>query len=442
MEVRHAGQTGAATRKCLTGEGVWATFSRMRKARPLLVASVLVLVCGCGMVGDPDAPLPVPTDARASWVVRHQLATEESVERVVRDARAAGLNTLIVQVRGRGDAWYQGGLEPVALALAGSTFDPLETLIDLAHDDGISVHAWVNVNLVFNPARPHGDPRHLVNRHPDWLSIPEPLARQLVRLPARHQEFRERLLEYVQARTDTLEGLYADPSNPAYRDHVVAVCRDIAARYDVDGIHLDYIRYPNAKWGYSRHALDRLRVQVDPELTAADRADMARRVADDPLAYARRYPVRWSAFRRGAVDSTVQAVAAGVRRTRPGLTISAAVIPDISEARDERLQAWPEWISRGWLDVVCPMNYATADQRQVFEERTRTAMAVARPGRVWMGIGSWRLSIDETISRIGFARAQGAQGVALFSHGALQGLPGAFQRLRSTVFAPPRPPAR
>ena len=418
------------TPQTLTRNRLWATFIRMMIGRTGAIALLLVILVGCGSTPKTNSAERAPGDVRATWVVRHLLTSQASVDRVVREASAGEINTLMVQVRGRGDAWYQGGIEPVAHPLRSTTFDPLEAIIEAAHRAGISVHAWVNVNLVYNPARPHNDPRHLVNRHPEWLCAPDSIARELVRLPPGHRSFREKLLSHVEAHAGAVEGLYADPLNPAYRDHVARVCRDIVSRYDVDGIHLDYIRYASASWGYSRFALELLRVEVDRELSAQDRADMAARVRADPLVYSRRYPVRWATLRRAAIDETVQSVSSSIRAVRPSISLSAAVIPDISEARDVRLQAWPGWIKRGWVDVICPMNYARADERALFDERARASVAAARPGSVWMGIGSWRLTVSESIDRARFSRRLGAAGVVLFSHGALQGIPEAFDALR------------
>src|SRR5688572_26220892 len=98
------------------------------------------------------APItPSGSEVRALWVVRTALTSSAAVEAMVRSARDAGFNTLIVQVRGRGDAYYVGGLEPRPPALAKHpTFDPLAEIIARARRAGLTVHAWVNVNLVAN----------------------------------------------------------------------------------------------------------------------------------------------------------------------------------------------------------------------------------------------------------------------------------------------------
>src|SRR5690606_11601612 len=89
------------------------------------------------------------SEVRALWVTRATLSSPEAIAQMVRDAKAGGFNTLIVQVRGRGDAYYRSGLEPRAEGIKGpATFDPLAEVLARAKRAGLAVHAWVNLNLV------------------------------------------------------------------------------------------------------------------------------------------------------------------------------------------------------------------------------------------------------------------------------------------------------
>ena len=99
----------------------------------------------------------------------------------VRSAHEHGFNTLLVQVRGRGDAYYIGGPEPRAAELhrQPSDFDPLATVLEAAHASGLRVHAWVNVNLVASAADVPTAREHLVHRHPEWLMVPRDIAQEL-----------------------------------------------------------------------------------------------------------------------------------------------------------------------------------------------------------------------------------------------------------------------
>ena len=112
----------------------------------LLGAAVVAVLCAPAMQGRTSSDSPgsriqsskVP-EFRAMWVLRTSLTSPERVTSLVRSARLHGFNTLLVQVRGRGDAYYRDGLEPLAADLARqpATFDPLASILTTARAHGI-----------------------------------------------------------------------------------------------------------------------------------------------------------------------------------------------------------------------------------------------------------------------------------------------------------------
>ena len=132
-----------------------------------------------------------PTELRGLWVVRSSLTSRASVAKMVEGAHAAGFNTLLVQVRGRGDAYFSGGIEPRAEALAvDPSFDPLGYTLQEAHARGMSVMAWVTVNLVASAHDLPRAPGHVVNRAPEWLMVPRALAQEMAGLDAAQPRLR------------------------------------------------------------------------------------------------------------------------------------------------------------------------------------------------------------------------------------------------------------
>src|SRR6478672_11308352 len=121
------------------------------------------------------------SETRALWVQRGSLTSRESIGALVKAARDHGFNTLLVQVRGRGDAYYLGGVEPRAPELLRQPdgFDPLATVLDLGHASGLRIHAWINVNLVSSAAELPSAREHLIYRHPAWLMVPRDIGQQL-----------------------------------------------------------------------------------------------------------------------------------------------------------------------------------------------------------------------------------------------------------------------
>jgi uncharacterized lipoprotein YddW (UPF0748 family) len=362
-------------------------------------------------------------EVRALWVQRGTITSPQSIHALVQSAKAAGFNTLLVQIRGRGDAFYMSGLEPRAVALSRQppTFDPLATILAEARPAGLRVHAWVNANLVAD-AEPSSAPAHVVRAHPEWLMVPRELALELSPVDPHAPEYLAALSRYARAHADRIEGLYSSPLVPAAADHTLKVIADIAARYAIDGIHLDYIRFPNAEFDYSPTAVAEFERYVRPRLTSAERRQYDARAKHEPLFYTQMLPQRWQEFRQAQLTNLVVRVRAAVKARRPAAMLSAAVIPDAQEAAAHRMQDWGGWLQRGLLDAVCPMAYTT--DPALFRSQIANVRRVAGENAVWAGIGAFQLSSLETVLNIRQARQIGVQGVVLFSYDNLVGLTG------------------
>jgi uncharacterized lipoprotein YddW (UPF0748 family) len=369
------------------------------------------LLASCAVTVAAQSP---SAEVRALWVQRGSLTSAPKIIAAVDTARDAGFNTLIVQVRGRGDAYYQSRHEPRAALLSGdSSFDPFALLVQRAHRAGLKVHAWVNVNLVSDAVLPVAR-KHIVYTHPEWLMVPRPLAATLAEMNPKGPEYLRQLSEYAKARSDRVEGLFLSPVHEGAVDHTLKVIGDIVARYPVDGIHLDYIRFPNDEFDYGEDALEEFRSEVDDAVSRAERRELSSRAKGRPLFYTEMFPQRWQQFRRARLTSLLERIRSAVKRRRPKAVLSAAVFPDASDATNRRFQDWSGWLSNGLLDAICPMAYTT----NAATFRTQIAavehFAGARP--VWAGIGAYQLSAAATIDNIRSARQLGAEGVILFSY--------------------------
>ena len=352
---------------------------------------------------------------RGVWVVRTALQSPLGVDAAIDEAHRAGANAVFVQVRGRGDAFYDSRLVVRSDLLADqpAAFDPLERVIARARARGLAVHAWFNVLLSANFGQ-RLPPEHVVARHPEWVMQPQGAGQRAFAVPPSGLAWLAR-----QARsTGDVEGLYLSPSAPGVGEHLEAAVRELVRRYPVDGFHLDFIRYPSSEYDYSRAAL----------------TGFARRLgvkSSDPWSLPARHPAAWDEHRRSVLSDLVARLANAARSERPAVLVSAAVVPDEATALHHRYQDWPDWGARSLLDAVCPMAY-TADSR-IF--RQQVAQARARVGdrtRVWAGVGAYRLDVPGIVEKVQLARAAGASGVILFSHESLRGQD--VDRLRREAF--------
>lgn len=363
-----------------------------------------------------------PQEVRALWVTRATLSSPAAIAQMVQSAQTGGFNTLIVQVRGRGDAYYSSTLAPRASELASRpAFDPLAETIAVARRAGLRVHAWVVVNLVSSAVELPASREHVVYRQPEWLMVPRELAAEMRGTDPRSPEYVGRLARWTRARSNDVEGLYISPIHPDVSKHLADVVGEIARNYAVDGVHLDYARYPSEDFDYSRMAVQQFKLALRPELSAADRLRADSREAIDPLAYPDLFPERWQAFRRSRLTSMVMRLRTAVKAVRPSATLSAAVVPDLVQAHDSRLQDWRTWLDQSLIDVLCPMAYTT--DLAIFDRQIQTARDLAGDRPVWAGVGAYRLSAAATLQYIAAARRHNTAGIVLFSYEALTSPP-------------------
>ena len=384
-----------------------------------------------------------PNEVRALWVVRNTLTSPETIHRMVESAATAGFNTLIVQVRGRGDAYYRSRWEPRAVELKDQPpdFDPLELTIAEAHRRGLKVHAWLNTSLLANLDALPADPKHVYNAHPEWLAVPRAVAKELYSMSPRDALYRRRIVEWSKANRGELEGVYTGPANPKVREHIYRIWLDIIQKYPVDGMHFDYVRFASPDFDYSRTSLKNFRKWLEPQLTSSERRALKNALKEDPLAATEKYTAKFGDFQREQVTTLVERIYHAVKKRRPAVIVSAAVFANDENAFTRRFQDWRRWLGMGILDVACPMGY-TPDtvvfQKQI-EVATSSAHAAGR--RVWAGIGAYRIPAESTVEKINTARTIGADGIILFSYdftvtpGTLNPQGDYLERVRRAAFA-------
>lgn len=366
----------------------------------------------------PMRAAPPAPEVRALWVVRTTLTSPQKIQRMVDSAASNGFNTIIVQVRGRGDAYYQSRVEPRASELKDQPpdFDPLAMTIAAAHQRGLKVHAWLNTSLLANLDALPTDPHHVYNRHPEWLAVPRAVARELFHVSPDDPRYRARIVEWSKGNRAELEGVYTGPANPKVREHIYRIWMDVLARYRVDGLHFDYVRLASPDFDYSRTSLNNFRKWLEPQLAASDRRRLKTAVKENPLAPVEMYAEKFGDFQREQITALVARIYRAVKKRRPEVTVSAAVFANDENAYTRRFQDWRSWLRMGVLDVACPMAY-TPDTA-IFQKQIEVAVSAGHPAgrRVWAGIGAYRIPAESAVEKINVARTAGADGIILFSY--------------------------
>jgi len=202
------------------------------------------------------------------------------------------------------------------------------------------------------------------------------------------------------------------PSHPENQKLEIASMVEVAREYNVDGIHFDYIRYPDSDHCFCAGCRERFERATGSKL---------KNWPGDVLAGDAHQPA-WLDWRRGNITTVVKAVSEQARAVKPGLKLSAAVFRNWSTDRDHVGQDWKLWCDKGWLDFVCPMDYTENDmqfENWVKRQKEWTGRTPCYPG---IGASATRLSLgaDRVIGQIQITRRRQAGGFVIFNYGATE----------------------
>ena len=325
----------------------------------------LVVVLLTAAVSLAQAP---PVEYRAFWVDTFNTAlnTHNDVAAVVANAKATNANTLLVQVRRRGDAWYLDSLEPppdfVPIAAG---FDPLRDLIAEAHANGIEVHAFVIVGAVWNKnptfapnatLGPPTNPNHVFNLHGAY----DPVTKNILTTP---ENWLTRTLIPGFAFNGYRFGndFWLDLGHPDAARHTLDVLMHLVRNYDIDGLHLDRIRYPELSVSGQTPSTG---TNIGYNQTSVERFQRRHAIAPGSPPPAQNNSA-WSQWRRDQVTNFVRRLYLNATAVKPQIKISGAFIvfggaPSTwtsAEAYWRVYQDWDAWLQEGIIDIAIPMNY-------------------------------------------------------------------------------------
>lgn len=383
----------------------------------LVTLSVLLCLSGTGAVSIATELVP---ETRALWVVRGDLTSRSGIDYVFRFAKALGINSLFVQVTSGGSTLIHSNLLPRS-AQVSPDFDPLEYIIEQARTENIEIHAWINAFVQSGFSSLPQDERYIVNSRPELVTY-DVNGRSLLDMVS---FFSDRI-------PSDLPGLMLEPTLPAVRELVAAHAAEVTSQYDVDGIHLDYIRYAGRNYGYNPESRAAFK-----QLHGHDPLDFAPHSATDfsnehGLQLRVQLERAWDDYRRDAVTQTVVDVYNAVTEVKPWVVVSTATFANQADAYQHRFQDWTMWLREGLVDLVLPMAYAA--NPPLVRSQLEIAANAARVGdrHVLAGIGSYLIKDDrETfVSILEHARELGTQGFSLFSYQSIVGHLNTFIMIR------------
>ncbi len=243
---------------------------------------------------------------------------KEELVKIFDQLQACHINTVLLQTRVRGSVIYPSKIEPWDICLTGTFdrdpgYDPLAFAIDEAHKRGMELHAWVVTVPAFKivNAKKMGK-RSLLKTHPELLK--------------KHGE------QY-----------YLDPGLPGSEKYLTALCQELVSNYDVDGIHFDYIRYPES-----------------PE-TFSDAATFKK--------YGKGKDKR--SWRRDNITHIVRKAYEAVKAIKPWVRVSCSPVGKFNDTSRYSARGWSAygtvyqdaqgWLREGIMDLLLPMMYFQGD---------------------------------------------------------------------------------
>ena len=367
----------------------------------------------------------VGAEIRAVWLDRGTIVaarSEQGLAAVFDRLAAAGINTVFFETLNAGYTIYPSQVAPQQNPLTVG-WDPLESAVKLAHERGMELHAWVWAFAVGNKrhntliGKPSSYPGPVLSAHPGWANIDN------------------------KGRTQHPNDgkFYLDPANPEARNYLLRIVSEIANNYKVDGVQLDYIRYPfqddNAGFTYGYGMAAR---QQFKQLTGADPANISPSSGN--------LWRQWVEFKTNQINSFVAEVSQLLRQNYPRTILSVAVFPHPESQRIYKIQQnWEVWARQGIVDLIVPMTYALDTNR--LQRITEPLVKEQMLGSALISPSVKLLTLPEVVAidQIQALRDLPAGGYAIFAVESISsGMQGFFNRtqgppVRSTSAAQPIP---
>jgi uncharacterized lipoprotein YddW (UPF0748 family) len=312
------------------------------------------------------------------------LSSRSEISKLINYAEKKKVSVIFVQVYRANQAWFPSRLadsEPYKTCFKNISADPFNLLVKKAHAQGIKIYAWVNL-------------LSLSNNQDAFI-----LKKYGVDILTRNLKEKKKLDDYKIDRQYFLE-----PGDPQVRKELLAIVEEIIRAYpDLDGVLLDYLRYPDERpdYGYTK-----INIQRFQETTGA------KQVEGSSLA--------WQDWKRTQVNELLSLIAKRVRSLKPGLRVGATGCAPYIRAYYEAYQDWPAWVNSGLVDFVLLMSYP--DNLPEFNADIQEAKEKVKDFRkVYIGLPAYKLlhSPGTFAKQLQTARISGAGGWAVFHYNSL-----------------------
>ena len=325
---------------------------------------------------------------RAMWY-RSDEKSEEEVRETIEKLKSLNVNTLYLET------WFDGycpgfiDVEGVTHSPYNGNFDALEAFIRIGHEEGIEIHAWVENFFV------------------GYLNKDGTFSNDILK------KFKNQLLLDKEGNNfyyynERATFVFLNPFDRACRDYIISIYEELIGKYDLDGIHLDYIRFPELNYGKNDYGYNADIIDAFKKETG---------ITQDPRTFVdgTLNDKKWDEFRANIITTFVKEVFDVVCNNKPEMLITCATYPDMANAKKTIAQDVETWVKNGYIDEVFSMTYS-GDNTYVYNNAKQYATICNGKSFYSTGLAAFMDTTKENFAhQLPSVKLAGATGIAVFA---------------------------
>jgi len=336
------------------------------------------------------------------WVNRESLLDSTKIDSVVLFAEENNLNKIFFQIRGRGDALYDSQIVPKYEKID-SLFDPLSYIINTTENKNIEIHAWFNTYILWSSPSMPKDSLHF------YYLCPECFATDF-------NGKSDKSINLGQNQSANWEGVFLSPLNRKVNNHILMVIDELINSYDIDGLHLDYIRFQDMFYGYNNEGLDDFVKKYNFNPKDIDRGIISSRFGYSDFEVDS-LTTLWDNYKSSSITNLVKDIKSKIVQSQDSIILSVAVKPNIIESKYRWYQDWINWLELGYVDYAVVMNYESDINKFNFNNRLiNNRLNEEKRNRIVMGISTFNQSAINASDKIILSRLSGYKNYSIFNY--------------------------
>jgi len=323
------------------------------------------------------------------WIVKDALSSPEKISKILSNVQELKSKKIFLQLRALGRVYYPTNLNIPKVEIDSVAFNSL--LVE-AKKNNIEVHLWLNYSYI-------------------WHSRIKPIREN-------HIFFKTSKAQILKIdKSIGAEGYFVHPNDKSNLTEIINIIKEITSKYKIDGVHLDYFRYPsgNEKFSLIGRTGFLIKNGMDPN-----------KFISDPDAFIKNYTLstylniqkEYGQFLRDELTNTLEKIKTELKFIDNSIELSIAVKPNPIAAKHQFFQDWEYWLKKDLCDFVVIMNYV--QEEELFINYLNLIEKKIDISKVMVGLGSYNINKSALLKRINRIKNSNYKGYVLFSYNDLK----------------------